>query len=242
MSPAGMRLNKFLSRAGVASRRDAEGLLLAGRVRVNGDVVRTLGTSVDPTADRIAVDGREVRLEPFRWILLNKPSGVLTTRRDPGGRPTVYSLLDPEDAALPYVGRLDRDTEGLLLFTNEGDVLHGLTHPSSEIAKEYHALIAGVPSKETRAALEAGIELEDGPARAENVRVVRKVGADGSILSLVLREGRKREVRRMLDAVGHRAKALRRVSFGPLRLGNLPLGEWRELDPSEVVSLRRAVG
>ena len=241
MTARGIRLNKFLSRAGAASRREADDLLLQGRVRVNGRTVRTLGVTVEPDRDRVELDGREVQLEPLRWVALNKPRGVLTTRDDPQGRPTVYSLLDRDEASLRYVGRLDRDTEGLLLFTNEGDLLHALTHPSSRVAREYRALVSGVPEPATLGTLEAGVELEDGFARAEAVRVIRRAGADAAVLSLVLREGRKREVRRLLEAVGHRVRRLRRVAFGPLRLGDLQPGEWRELDASEVAALRQAV-
>jgi len=237
-----MRLQKFLSRAGVASRRQAEGLMAQGRVRVNGRVVVTPGVSVRPDADRVEVDGRRVRLEPQRWILLNKPRGTLTTRKDPQGRPTVYSLLPDDARSLKYVGRLDRNTEGLLLFTNDGDAIHGLLHPSSQVPRQYRAWVRGVPSERTLARLATGVVLEDGPARAQEPRVLRASEEKGAIMSLVLREGRKREVRRLLKAVGHPVRRLRRVRFGPLGLGDLPVGQWRELSPEEVQVLRRVAG
>ena len=236
-----MRLQKYLSRSGVASRREAEDMMVQGRVRVNGTPATTLGVRVDPRVDRVELDGQEVRLDRARWILLNKPRGVLTTRRDPGGRPTVYSLLAPEDQGLRYVGRLDQDTEGLLLFTNQGNLLHALTHPSSEVPREYRALVGGIPDREVIARLERGVQLDDGMARAERVRVLSTVEGKGASLSLVLREGRKREVKRLFDAVGHSVRRLRRVGFGPIRLGDLRPGQWRELEPKEVRALRKAV-
>ncbi len=235
-----MRLQKFLSRAGVASRREGERWIAAGRVKVNGEVVTTQGVQVVPERDRVEVDGKAVTLSPVRWLLLNKPSGVLTTRDDPGGRRTVYDLL-PEDAReLVYVGRLDRDTEGLLILTNEGDMVNSLLHPSSRVAREYRAWVVGEVQGAALKALREGVELEDGPARAEDVRVLRS-GRGRSHLSLVLREGRKREVRRLLEAVGHPVRGLKRVRFGPLELGNLPRGSWRTLEEAEVEALRRAV-
>jgi 23S rRNA pseudouridine2605 synthase len=238
----GMRLQKFLSRAGAASRRQAEDLMAQGRVRVNGEPATTLGIRVEPGVDRVELDGKEIRFDRIRWILLNKPRGVLTTRRDPGGRPTVYSLLPPEHQGLKYVGRLDQDTEGLLLFTNDGTRLHALTHPSSEVPREYRALVGGIPDRAVLQRLEQGVELEDGPARAERVRMTSIVEGKGASLSLILREGRKREVKRLFDAVGHSVRRLRRVGFGPIRLGDLRPGEWRELDAAEVQALRRAAG
>ncbi|TVR61554.1 MAG: rRNA pseudouridine synthase [Gemmatimonadales bacterium] len=239
-----MRLQKYLSRAGVASRREAETWMAQGRVRVNGEVAVTPGIQVTPGRDRVEVDGREVHLSEFRWIALNKPLGTVTTRKDPQGRPTVYTLLPPEHRSLPYVGRLDLLTEGLLLFTNEGDAMHGLLHPSSEVSREYRARVQGVPAEATLRRLEVGVELDDGPARAELVRHLKGAATrrDEAVLSLVLREGRKHEVRRLLETVGHRVVSLERTAFGPLRLGNLPRGEWRELTSEEISALRVAAG
>ncbi len=236
-----MRLQKFLSRAGIASRREAEKLMAQGRVRVNGEVVAELGSRVDPFSDRIEVDRRLVLLGPPRWIMLNKPRGVLTSRKDPANRRTVYSLLAPADRNLPYVGRLDRDTEGLLLFTNEGDLQHALLHPSTGIPRQYHATVEGIPNAKTLRALERGVDLEDGPAQAEQVRLIGvRDGGHGVVISLVLREGRKREVRRLLTAVGHSVRRLRRIRFGSVSLEGVSPGEWRELRPEEIRALHRA--
>ena len=235
-----MRLQKFISRAGIASRRTAERLIVAGRVRVNGRVVTELGTRVDPAADRVEVDGTAVQPEVVRWILLHKPPGVLTTRRDPGGGAVVYDLLPAEMSSLRYVGRLDRDTEGLLLLTNEGDLLHRLTHPSFQVEREYRARVKGGVESATLKRLVDGVSLEDGPARAR--RAWRPPGAAPEELHLVLTEGRKREVRRMLAAVGHPVRRLQRVRYGPVELGSLEPGKWRELTIQEINGLRAAAG
>ncbi len=235
-----MRLQKFLSRAGVASRREAERMIVAGRVRVNGTEARELGTRVDPDTDRVELDGRPVGLARTRWIALNKPRGVLTTGKDPGGRPTVYGLLPPEARGLRYVGRLDRDTDGLLLFTNAGDLLHALTHPSSGVPRRYLARVDGRPTDATLARLRGGVELEDGLARFDVAEQLRELPGGGALLRLVLREGRKREVRRALEAVGHKVRRLRRVAFGPIRLGDLEVGTWRELSPEEIRAVEEA--
>jgi 23S rRNA pseudouridine2605 synthase len=237
-----MRLQKFLSRAGVASRREAEKMITAGRIRVNGAVATELGTRVTPGKDRVEADGAVVGLSAERWIVLNKPRGVLSTRKDPGGRPTVYELLPPDARELSYLGRLDRDTEGLLVFTNAGDDLHALTHPSNGVIRRYLARVHGIPSAQALAALAQGVELEDGPARFEEVALVRELSGGRALLRLSLREGRKREVRRALEAVGHRVLRLRRTAFGPLRIPDLETGAWRELTPEEVGRLRAAAG
>ncbi len=244
MTASGIRLQKFLSRAGVASRREAERLMIEGRVRVNGTPVTTFGSRVTPGEDRVELDGRRVELRPYRWIMLNKPRGTITTRRDTRGRRTVYRHLAPFDRELRYVGRLDRETEGLLLFTNEGDVHHTLTHPSSGVSREYRVTVEGSPSRAVVRLLEDGVALDDGVARAENVRVLQAPRADGAAaaLSLVLREGRKREVRRLLEAVGHPVLRLRRIGFGPIRLTGVRSGQWRELGKDEIRALRRAAG
>ncbi len=223
----------------MASRRQAEGLILAGRVRVNGVVVRTLGSKVRPGQDRVELDGALVEEAPMRWVLFHKPAGSLTTRTDPRGRATVYERLPKEFRDLRYVGRLDRDTEGLLLLTNEGDTIHGLTHPSREVEREYEVWVQGVPDEDDLRRLREGVELDDGPARATEVQLLRAERRTG-VLSLSLKEGRKREVRRLLEAVGYRVVRLRRVRFGPIRLGELAVGHWRELTTTEIRALRRA--
>lgn len=239
--PRGVRLQKYLSRAGVASRRKSEELMRQGRVRVNGAVVTEMGARIDPRRDRVEVDGREVEISAPRWILFHKPPGCLTTRSDPHGRTTVYDLLPADTGPLRYVGRLDRGTEGLLLLTNEGDVIHGLTHPSNRVDREYRALVRGRLSETKLERLRKGVKLSDGLARPRRVRVLRE-SADESLLELVLREGRKREVRRLMKAVGHPVRRLKRVRFGPVDLGELPRGGWRDLEPDEVRALREAAG
>jgi len=237
--PEGVRLQKYLSRAGAASRREAETLMQQGRVRVDGEVVRELGTRVVPGRSVVELDGVRVEPESTRWIAVHKRAGTLTTRIDPGGRPTVYDALPADLGSLKYLGRLDRDTEGLLLLSNDGDLMHRLLHPSHEVEREYEAQVVGVPSKNTLRRLELGVVLDDGPARAKTAEVLRDLGA-GADLRLVLTEGRKREVRRMLDAVEHPVRRLRRVRFGPIGLGDLPEGAWRDLTRSEVEALRAA--
>ncbi len=235
-----MRLQKFLARAGVASRRASEELIRAGRVRVNDLLVRELGTRVDPAADRVTLDGRLVSLPPLRWVALHKPAGVLTTRSDPHGGRTVYDVLPQEDAGLAYVGRLDRDTEGLLLFTNDGDLAHALLHPSREVEREYRAWVLGHPGPAALTALTTGVQLEDGPARARAAAVLESEGA-GSLVRLVLTEGRKREARRLLEAVGHPVRHLKRIRFGTVELGDLEPGVRRLLTEREVGRLRGLV-
>jgi len=235
---AGVRIQKLLSRAGVASRRQAEALIAQGRVRVNGEVVTQPGVTVDPDWDVVEVDGRRVVETAPRWILLNKPLGYLTTRSDVRGRRTVYDLLPPELRELSHVGRLDKDTEGLLLLTNQGDDANRLLHPSGRVEREYEVGVVGVPDAATLRRLEEGVELEDGPARAAAARF-RGRERSGAVLKLVLLEGRKREVRRLMDEVGHPVRWLRRVRFGPQRLGDLALGAWRDLGPQEVAELVR---
>lgn len=238
VEPEGIRLQKYLSRAGRASRREAERLLLAGRVRVNGAVAADLGRRVVPGRDTVELDGSVVTIPPVRWIVVHKPAGVLTTRRDPHGGRTIYDILPADAGRLRYVGRLDRDTEGLLLMTNEGDVSHGLQHPSRQVEREYHALVRGTPTPAVLRRLTRGVELEDGPARAVAAAVLERRGAE-TLLRVVLTEGRKREVRRLLEAVGHSVERLVRVRFGPVELGGLEPGAWRPLEPGEQRALAR---
>jgi 23S rRNA pseudouridine2605 synthase len=237
---AGVRLQKYLSQAGMASRREGERLILQGRVRVNGEVVTVLGTKVVPGRDRVELNGTLVQESALRWVKLYKPKGALTTRSDPEGRETVYGLLPPALQELKYVGRLDLLTEGLLLLTNEGEVLHRLTHPSYEVEREYEVWVQDKPSQGALRHLLKGVELEDGPAQAASV-APRGKSKDGFALSLILREGRNREVRRMMEAVGHPVLRLRRVRFGPVTLGNMKPGNWRDLSDKEIRALRASV-
>lgn len=238
---AGERLQKFIAHAGIASRRRAEKLIVAGRVRVNGRPATVLGTRVHPGRDEVLVDGVRVRLAPPRWVMLNKPAGVLTTRQDDRGRKTVYDLLPGSLRGLAYVGRLDWSTEGLLLFTNDGEGAHALTHPSRRVEREYRAWVTGRPSRRLLKRLVSGVELEDGPARAVRVRLLDHT-PPLTELQVVLAEGRKREVRRLCRVIGHPVRRLERVRFGPVRLAGLPRGAWRELTEDEVASLGEKPG
>ena len=210
--------------------------MLAGRVSVNGEVVRELGVRVVEGRDTVEVDGELVTSTVVRWIAFHKPPGVLTTRSDPHGGRTVYDLLPPEMGALRYVGRLDRPTEGLLLFTNDGDVANGIQHPSRGVEREYLVVANGEVSRTSLTALTEGVDLEDGPAKAASARIVER-GAHHTTLRLVLTEGRKREVRRMMLEVGHGVSRLVRLRFGTISLGDLAAGAWRELGHDEVRSL-----
>lgn len=235
-----LRLQKILAEAGVASRRGAERLIQGGRVRVNGRVVAELGAKADPEADRIELDGRPLPpREARRCILLHKPAGYLTTRVDPRGRPTVFALLPDLGARLYPVGRLDGDAEGLLLFTNDGALTYRLTHPRHGVQRVYEVQVEGRITPSALATLRAGVLLEDGPAVPD---LVQPLGHEGgrSRLRVTLSEGRYREVKRIFQALGHPVRRLVRIQFGPLRLGRLPVGEWRPLTPAEVRALTAA--
>ncbi|MCI1665343.1 MAG: rRNA pseudouridine synthase [Atopobiaceae bacterium] len=247
-----MRLQRFLARSGAASRRGSENLMTAGRVTVNGEVVTELGSKVDPNVDVVRVDGVLCRLaDDATYIMLNKPAGFVTTMRDPQGRPCVASLV-PTDAhpGLFAVGRLDRDTTGLLLFTTDGDIAQALLHPSHHAAKHYVALVKGVLSDHEIERLEHGMVLDDGPCQpAEVTRIdgseelALSVAWEGvpsgcSVVGMTLHEGRKHQVKRMLHHVNHTVLRLHRDSFGPLSLGDLVEGCWRELTEAEIVALK----
>ncbi len=245
--PVTMRLQRFLARSGVASRRGSEDLISAGRVSVNGEVRCDLGCKVDVHADVVEVDG--IRVEPAGapvYLMLNKPAGYLTTMSDPYGRPCVAELVPTErHPGLFPVGRLDMDTTGLLLFTTDGDAAQRLLHPSHHVAKRYVALVDGVALDRDLEPLRRGMSLDDGPCKPARARVVRRAAElrsgpapqDMSFVEVVLTEGRKNQVKRMLGAVGHPVVELHRSSFGPLELGGLPAGAWRELAGYEVRAL-----
>jgi 23S rRNA pseudouridine2605 synthase len=229
-----VRLNAYLARAGIASRRGADELIDAGRVRVNGEVA-ALATFVS-VRDVVEVDGRRVEPEALTYVLLHKPAGVVTTARDPHGRPTVVGLVGHERRIVP-VGRLDVDTTGALLLTNDGALAHRLMHPRYEVDKVYEAEVEGEPSEEALRRLREGVELEDGrtsPARA------RRIGP--SRVELAIHEGRKHQVKRMLEAVGHPVRRLHRREYAGLTLDGLAAGEWRELRSAEIERLGRAAG
>jgi 23S rRNA pseudouridine2605 synthase len=234
------RLQRLLARAGYGSRRSCEELIVEGRVTLNG-IVATLGDRADPVEDEVRVDGLEVNLDPnVKYFAFHKPAGVVTTMRDPQGRTHIRGFLPKEGPRVFPVGRLDRDTEGLLLLTNDGDLANALTHPRFGVEKEYLAEVEGVPTPKHAAQLRRGVELEDGQARAKSARVAGRSGDRGAV-RLVMTEGRKREVRRLLAAVGLPVTRLVRVRVGAVRLGGLPPGERRELTHDEVIALRQVV-
>jgi 23S rRNA pseudouridine2605 synthase len=230
------RLQKVLAARGIASRRSAEEIIKAGRVKVNGQVVREMGVKVNPERDNILVDNKQLARPRMRYIILHKPSGYITTTSDERGRWTVMELVDVQERIVP-VGRLDRDTEGLLLLTNDGEVAHRVMHPRYGIQKEYHALVAPLPGAEAVRALGAGIELRDEAGRIERTAPAKvnllpaKHGEQW--IRIIISEGRKRQVRRMLEAVGCEVQKLVRVRLGPLVLTGIPKGAWRELTPGE---------
>jgi pseudouridine synthase len=238
------RLQKLLSRAGVASRRAAENLIAQGRVSVNGHVVTELGAKADPLRDKIIADGKPVVFSDAAKtvVLLHKPRGTVTTKSDPEGRATVLDLLPKKLAHLNPVGRLDFNTAGVLLLTDDGDLLHLLTHPSHGVEKIYHARVGGKVSPETIRKIEAGIFIEDGERKFKTAPCRARVCAqteNNALVEIVLREGRNRQVRKMLEAVGHRVSSLRRVKFANLELEEMPAGAYRILLPGEVHALRK---
>ena len=234
------RLQRLLARAGYGSRRASEQLIIEGRVTLNGTVA-TLGDKGDPLEDEVRVDGLAVNLDPnVKYYALHKPPGVVTTMHDPQGRPDIRAYLPPDGPRVFPVGRLDRESEGLLLLMNDGDLANGLTHPRFGVEKEYLAEVEGVPTPKHVGRLRRGVELDDGFARATDARVAGRSGERGAV-RLVMTEGRKREVRRLLAAVGLPVSRLVRVRIGPVRLGSLGPGERRELTHDEVIALRRAV-
>jgi len=243
------RLNRFLARAGVASRRGADELIAAGSVLVNGERPPPSGVLVDPDKDIVTIDGRIVKPRTkHRYLMLNKPVGVITTAKDEAARTTVLDAVGEEGLAghrLFPVGRLDADTSGLLVLTDDGELAFRLTHPRYKVAKEYIAVVAGSPSASDLESMRTGVQLEDGktqPAEVEVVGFDPAAGTGRTEVRVVIREGRHRQVRRMLQAVGHKVQSLRRTGFGPLKLGRLKVGDWRVLGEGEIEALHRAVG
>jgi 23S rRNA pseudouridine2605 synthase len=240
----GVRLQKVLAQAGIASRRACEALISEGRVEVNSEIVFEQGRRVDPERDVIRVDG--ARIPPprrHRYLALNKPRGVVSTMDDPEGRRTLADLLSERGNTerLFHAGRLDTDTEGLLILTNDGDFAHRLAHPSYEVPKTYIAEVAGVVSEQILMRLRRGITLEDGPVRPTSVKIV-STARDKTLLKITLQEGRNRVVRRTMEAVGHPVRGLSRIGIGPVRLGNLQVGEYRELTREELGGLLDLTG
>lgn len=237
-----MRLQKFLARAGVASRRKSEALIAAGRVTVDGTTVTAQGVTIDPEVQTIAVDGEVVGLRPPEWRMLHKPPAYTCTRDDQRGRATVYDLLPAEDRYLFHVGRLDYMSEGLLLLSNDGELANALLHPSGGIERRYEVTLLGPVDARLPERLVAGVTLDDGPANARRSRWRSAPSGRSPVLEIVLAEGRNREIRRMLKALDVKLKRLTRVAFGPVELGDLPPGASRPLRRDEREALARAAG
>lgn len=229
-----LRLNRFLAACGLASRRKADLLIRSGRVTVNGLVVRELGSRVDPAKDRVEVDGTPLTLPTkHRYFIFHKPAGYLCSRGDPFGRPTIYDLLPPNLRDLKYVGRLDRDTEGLLLLTDDGGLIERFSHPRYRMKRTYHVQVEGCLSDTELAPLRRGLHYDGQHYRSAEVRLL-KAWPQASEVRLVIREGKKREVRMMFRAIGRNIISLKRIRFGPIELGRLEPGSWRRLTPSEI--------
>jgi 23S rRNA pseudouridine2605 synthase len=235
------RLNKVLAHAGIGSRRHCEDLITAGRVSVDGEVVRELGTRVDPARQRVCVDGQPIRAERPAYWLVHKPRGYLASSHDPAGRPLVLDLVPQISQRIYTVGRLDEASEGLILLTNDGDLAHRLMHPRFGVEKTYLVQVAGSPTAEDLQQLLQGVWLSEGRVRARKVKRLKRQGAS-TWLRIVLSEGKNREIRRMLARLGHKVLRLRRIALGPVELGELPLGKARRLRPQEIEALRQAAG
>ncbi|GEN79013.1 pseudouridine synthase [Actinotalea fermentans] len=241
-TPEGVRLQKVLAGAGLGSRRACEELITAGRVSVDGVVVRELGVRVDPRTAVLHVDGRRIQLDASMvTLVLNKPAGVVSTMSDERGRPSLAQFVADRPERLFHVGRLDAETEGLLLLTNDGELANRLAHPSHGVPKTYLATVAGRVRPAVGVQLRAGIELEDGPVVVDSFRVVDHT-ASRTLVEVVLHEGRNRIVRRLMEAVGHPVERLVRTQIGPVRLGNLKPGRVRELTAKELGELMSEVG
>ena len=233
-----IRLQKVIARSGIASRRKAEDLIKEGQVTVNGKTISVLGTCIDPKRDHVKVNGRHIKPAPPEvFLMLNKPAGCLSTMKDPLGRPTIADLVDKVSIRTFPVGRLDYDSEGLLLLTNNGSVAQACLHPQYHVPKTYVAKIKGVLTNDEVKQLKQGVLLDDGPTAPARVRKIRIAEAN-SWVELTIHEGRNHQVKRMLEAVGHLVIKLKRTKFGPLALGDLPLGECRYLTDKEANALR----
>ncbi len=231
-----MRLQKFMAHAGVASRRKSEEIISRGRVTVNGERITEMGVKIDPARDTVRVDGEIIEREDLRYIKLNKPEGVISSARDPGGRKTVVDYVSHLSQRLYPVGRLDYDSRGLILLTNDGELTNILTHPSYRVTKVYSVKISGYLASEELKKMEKGVELEDGITAPAMISEV-EYGQNATEFKITLREGRKRQIRRMCQAVDHDVTDLKRLKIGPLTLGSLEPGHWRELSEEEENSL-----
>ncbi len=237
-----MRLQKFLAHAGICSRRAAEELIRQGRVRVDGRLVTEMGLQVDPGHTDVTVDGRKIKgCEERSYLLMNKPRGVLTTVKDTHGRRTVMDILGKTGKRVYPVGRLDMDSEGLLLLTNDGELAQRLLHPGHKVQKKYHVTVRGKPSREDLARLQKGVEIDGRTTLPCDMRIIGTTRRT-AVVEVILKEGRKRQIRLMMDHVKHPVIRLIRVELGPLKLGDMPPGKFRKLEKSELEKLRRAAG
>lgn len=235
------RLQKVLARMGVASRRECEKLIEAGRVRVNSKIVTRLGTTVDPNQDIIQVDGKQIsHKEPYRYFILYKPVGYLTTFKTDELKPTLASLLPKLKVRIFPVGRLDFNSEGLVFLTNDGKLAYALQHPKFKVPKTYEVRVHGIPNEKTLSALSRGIKLEEGKTKPARLQFIRKTNKN-AWLRITLHEGKKRQVRRMFEIVGHPVSRLKRITLGPLTLRGLKKGEYRALTPEEVIALKKYI-
>jgi 23S rRNA pseudouridine2605 synthase len=235
----GERLQKVLAAAGVASRRECEELITAGRVHVDGKIVTELGARVDLSKQTVHLDGEPLTASKLVYFALNKPTGVVCTARDPAGRPRVTDLLPPNAGRVFAIGRLDMSSEGLILLTNDGELANRITHPRHGVEKLYHVQVAGMPTAEVLAEVRKGVYIDEGRVAFKNVKL-KSTRKSSAILEVVLDEGRNREIRRVLARVGHKVQKLQRIAVGPVRLGEMPVGSYRELTREEVTALREA--
>lgn len=237
---ASERIQKILAEAGVASRREAERMIVNGRIRVNGELIRELGSKADAAKDRITVDGKPIRsAEKKIYLAFHKPVNVMVTRKDPEDRPTVFDYLKDIPERVNYVGRLDFDSEGLLLLTNDGDLLARLTHPRYEVPKTYHVKVVGRVSPASLTRIAKGVDVGEFVSQPSTARITKE-NPNNTWIEIVLKEGKNREVRKIFETLGHKTMRLIRVAVGSVKLGDLPAGRWRLLTPKEVQHLTQA--
>ncbi|MBC8590552.1 pseudouridine synthase [Wansuia hejianensis] len=233
-----MRLQKYMAKCGVASRRKSEEMIVQGLVRVNGNLITELGTTIDPLRDIVKVNDKIINLESDKiYIILNKPIGYVTTLKDEKDRKTVIDLIEGVRERIYPIGRLDIDTTGLLLLTNDGDITNKITHPSNKVIKRYIAIVEGIPNKSELERFRRGIYIDDRKTSQAQINIVKRY-VDDSILDIKIYEGRNRQVKKMCEAINHPVKKLKRVSIGEIELGGLNVGEWRYLDDNEINYLK----